>query len=98
MVLEVAESLGIQHVAPANWPMETCSSISLLSPHSPPWGPALCLAQPMQLPGTVWNPETGSSIPQVSFWKAGLWTHSIRGCVPSSPVFAGSSPELALNV
>lgn len=45
MVLEVAESLGIQHVAPANWPMETCSSISLLSPHSPPWGSAHATAR-----------------------------------------------------
>lgn len=91
MVLKVAESLGIQHAAPAIWPMETCSSISLLSPHSPPWGPALCLAQPMQLPGMVWNPETGSSIPQVSFWKAGLWTTASLD-VSLPPRFSQAAP------
>lgn len=91
MVLGVAECLGIQHVAPTNRPMATCS-VSPSSPLTPLRGAQPCAwLSPCNCPG-------GGTIPKVSFWEARLWTQSISWHLPSSLVFAGSSPELALSV
>lgn len=64
---------------------------SLLSSHSPPWGPALCLAQPMQLPRRWHHPKgvlLGSQALDPKHQLASSFLPSVRRQLP----------ELALSV